>query len=370
MRLIVVVVALLLGAGVAHAYPQFQLVHDTACGTCHLSPAGGGLLTAFGRDEAGSTISRGGDGRLLHGLWDPPEWLAVGGDYRFAFAGKRNEPRSDVLIFPMQADINLRVMKGDFAFAFTAGLRGVARDEEDEQPTFIETLASREHYIAYAFDEQQVRVGRFFPVFGLRLHDHTAYVRRFMGLNTFEEPYAVELAHYGETTTTHVTAFMPQPIDLLGSGVRRSGGVVHVERAMSETTIVGGQARAGVSDRDGVFTVGAIGKRYFADAGILVLGELDLQRQTFYRRAPGRSQIAGYLGASKWLTRGVMVSSAVHVWEPDLTLRGTTRQAFELGAQYFPWAHVELHLLLRASAQGTIGEDPGFLSLLQVHYFL
>jgi hypothetical protein len=59
----------------------------------------------------------------------------------------------------------------------------------------------------------------------------------------------------------------------------------------------------------------------------------------------------------------------VHLWEPDLTLRSTTRQAFEVAAQYFAWAHVELHLLLRASAQGGTVEDPSYLSLLQVHYY-
>ena len=50
----------------ADAYPQFQLsLGPDRCTACHFSPAGGGLLNDYGRDEAGSTISRGGDGRFL-----------------------------------------------------------------------------------------------------------------------------------------------------------------------------------------------------------------------------------------------------------------------------------------------------------------
>lgn len=390
MRLILALGLLVATASVAHAYPQFQFSQEATCIECHLSPVGGGLLNDYGRDEAGATISRGGDGRLLHGAWDPPGWLAVGGDFRFAFAGKyltatdadlRGFPpmqpgdhvphtdRRDLLIFPMQADLNLRLTKGDFAFAFTAGLRGVARAEQDEQPALIERLASREHYVAYTRDAYQVRLGRFFPVFGLRLPDHTAYVRRYMGLNTYEEPYALEIARYGDETDVHVTGFVPQPIDLLGSGVRRAGGAAQLEHRWYDT-IIGGQARVAVGPGDALFTLGGIAKRWLPQAEVMMLAELDLQQQTFRGNGPGRTQIAGYLGASKWATRGVLVSSGVHLWEPDLTLRATTRQAFEIAAQYFAWAHVELHLLLRASAGDGSVEDPSYLSLLQIHYYL
>jgi hypothetical protein len=383
-RLTLAVLVLIAVTAVAEAYPQFQLSKSAACGDCHLSPAGGGLLNDYGRDEAGSTISRGGDGRFLHNAWDPPDWFAIGGDFRFAFAGKRlsatdadrrgegasaQTHRSDLLIFPMQADVNLRLMKGSFALAFTAGIRGVPRDEDDEQPVFVEQLGSREHYIAYSFGEQQLRLGRFLPVFGLRLHDHTAYVRRFMGLYTYEEPYALEYARYGQKTDAHLTAFVPQPLEILGSGARRSGATALIERRLRDDLVLGGQARAAVGSDDAVFTVGGVAKRWMPDADLLFLAELDLQRQTFRGNGPARTQIASYGSVATWAARGVLVSSALHVWEPDLTLRATTRYAYELGVQYFPRAHFEAHLLLRASAQGGTVEDPGYLSMLQLHYY-
>ena len=74
----------------ARAYPQFQFSSGTTrCGQCHYSPSGGTLISSWGRDEAGDTISLGGDGSFLHGLWAPPSWLALGADIRLA--GLRND---------------------------------------------------------------------------------------------------------------------------------------------------------------------------------------------------------------------------------------------------------------------------------------
>jgi hypothetical protein len=120
--------------GVASAYPQFQFSSGTTrCSQCHYDPAGGGLITSWGRDESGDTISRGGDGAFLHGLWDPPSWLALGADVRLA--GTINAPggsQSPVYsFFPMQADGYARFAFGDqFSLYLQGGVRGdVGRDQ-------------------------------------------------------------------------------------------------------------------------------------------------------------------------------------------------------------------------------------------------
>lgn len=365
---IAAVAAIPVAPRLASAYPQFQLsLGAERCGTCHLAASGGGLLNDFGRDEAGSSISTGGDGRFLHGLWEPPRWLALGGDARLAVGDKQLAGRNERLAFPMQADVYVRVNAGPISFNLTAGVRGAARDPT---PPIIERLVSREHYVAFEHGDYLVRGGRFFPVFGLRLVDHTAYVRRFLGFGLLEEPYAIELARLGEHSEARLTGFMPPPLAFLTTGYPAKGvAATYEQRFADDTALVGGQARVAVSPEEARYTVGAIGKWWMKDAGLAWLAELDLQRQTF-RIGPGRTQIAGYLGASSWLARGWLVSGAVHVWEPDLTLRATRRDAFELDLQYFPRAHLEVHLLARAAEQGNDADDAGFLSLLQLHYYL
>jgi hypothetical protein len=106
------VVAWSMVSRVAEAYPAFQFTSGTErCADCHFAPAGGGLINAWGRSEASDTLSTfGGDGSFLHGLWTPPEWLALGGDFRNAFI--RNDvggaASPEYAVFPMMLEVYLR----------------------------------------------------------------------------------------------------------------------------------------------------------------------------------------------------------------------------------------------------------------------
>jgi hypothetical protein len=361
------IVAVVSAPAVARGYPQFQFSLGTErCGACHLSPSGGGMLNDFGRDEAGSSVSRGGDGRFLHGLWQPPSWLALGGNVRLAVGDKQLAGRNERLAFPMQLDVQAHVAVGPVSLGLTAGVRGGVRDPS---PPLIERLASREHYVAYEQGNVFVRTGRFFPVFGLRLADHTAYVRRFLGFGLLEEPYAAELAYLGDDTEVRLTGFTPPPIAFLGAGYRAKGvSAMYERRVANDTAMIGGQARVAASADEARYTVGAYGKWWMMPSGLAWLAEFDVQRQTFHIGS-GRTQLAAYLGASRWLARGWLATAAVHAWDPDVTLRRDRRDAVEVALQYFPWAHVELHLLARLAEQGNAVDEPGFLSLLQLHYY-
>lgn len=370
MRLSVLVTLAILALGErADAYPQFQLaLGPDRCTACHFSPAGGGLINDYGRDEAGSTISRGGDGRFLHGAWTPPSWFQLGADFRGATGIKYRDGERELLAFPMQADVYIRAGGERFSFNMTAGMRGGARDP---QPPFVERLVSREHYLMYQRESgSYVRAGRFFPIYGIRSQDHTAYVRRYLGFHTLEEPYGVAAGMVGESWEAHVSGFVPRPIDFLGSGVKAKGVAAYYERRfMEDTAAVAGQARAAMSSTDSRISAGLVGKRWMPDAEVMFLAQLDLQRQSFSDDAgPTRYQLAGYLGASKFVKQGVMVGAALHRWQPDLRMR-SSRDAFEINVQYFPKAHVELHLLTRVSGEGDF-EGPGLLSFLQLHYYL
>ena len=207
-------------------------------------------------------------------------------------------------------------------------------------------------------------------MFGIRSQDHTAFVRRYLGFSTLEEPYGLAIGAVRSSWEAHASAFVARPIDVLGSGVKAKGAVAYLERRLfQETAAVAGQARIAVSPNDTRVTVGVVGKRWFAAAGVMVLAELDVQRQSF--ADPGgttRYQLAAYGGASKFVARGWLVGAAVQRWQPDVRLP-STRDAFEVNVQYLPRAHVELHLLTRIGGSGDF-EDPAVLSLLQLHYYL
>jgi hypothetical protein len=370
-RLAPFAIIMLLLDGAANAYPQFQLTTGAdRCQLCHVSPGGGGLLTEYGRDEAGSSISPRGDGRLLHGLWEPPSWIGLGGDFRGALGIKDQEDRTRTLAFPMQADLYARAVFGSWSVNLIAGVRGAARDPK---PEFIYRVASREHFVMYQREPGAglyARAGRFFPVYGLRSQDHTAYVRRYLGQHTLEEPYTLAAGYQGESSELHVALFVPQPVPLLGSGPSASGASVYYERRIADDKAAWGvQSKLAITSEDVRATIGGVGKLWVESAGLSFLAELDLQRQSFEIGA-ARLQVASYLGATKMLLPGWMVTAAVQHWEPDLLLRSSTRGAAELNLQYFPLAHIELHLLGRLEAVGNDFDHPGLLGLLQLHYYL
>src|SRR4051812_46517345 len=173
-------------AGKAAAYPQFQFSSGTTrCSQCHYSPAGGGLITSWGRDESGDTLSFGGDGAFLNGAWTPPSALALGADVRLAATHlSATDSPTETAFFPMQFDLYARYAFTDaISLYVTAGARGEARPEDGLFGGLGNRFMSREHYLMWrpSATGPYVRVGRFFSPYGLRLVEHIYYVRRYTG---------------------------------------------------------------------------------------------------------------------------------------------------------------------------------------------
>jgi len=365
---------LAIGGSDASAYPQFQFSTGAArCGECHLTSSGGGLLNDYGRGESADTISGKGDGALLHGAWTPPAWLTLGGDLRGALGPKRldgEQPR--FLAFPMQVDLSARVAVGPISLTVVAGLNGAVRARPDGASA-INYLVSRQHFLTYQRDPESltVRAGRFSPTLGLGTQDHTAYVRRYLGEYLLEEPYALEVSRARGRWEVYGAAFAPNPIVATRVGQPSYGASAYVERLLAGgATAIAGQARVAIGDADQRVLVGAVGKRWLEGPKLMLLGELDLQRQRIPDGRFTRYQLIGYAGVSRMFLPGYLLGVAVQRFAPDVTLRGTTRNAVEVNAQWFPWAHVEAHLLGRAEATGGDTTHPNLLALLQLHYYL
>ncbi|HMC94704.1 MAG TPA: hypothetical protein VKO16_08035, partial [Polyangia bacterium] len=285
--------ALISLGGRASAYPQFQFSSGTTrCSQCHYSPAGGGLITSWGRDEAGDTISLGGDGAFLHGLLDPPSWLALGADIRLA--ALRNEvggPESpEYAAFPMQSDLYARLAFGDqVSLYLEGGARGDVRPAGSSVEGRIESISdrfiSREHYLMWRPSATGVylRAGRFFAPYGLRFVEHTFYVRRYTGYDLYDETYTVSGGYVGDDWELHASAFTPPPPSfpnpLQSVGLRESGGALYIEKRFAGMSALALQGRLGNSGETARYQGGAVGKLWLEPARVLFLGEADFIRQ-------------------------------------------------------------------------------------------
>ena len=373
MRLIIAAAALtaiVAAGGRADAYPQFQLSTETArCNLCHIAPAGGGLLNSWGRDEASDTISRGGDGSFLHGTWDPPKWLFLGGDFRLVTGVKETDAADpDYLLFPMQADIYSVFKYGDFKLSLTVGARGGARNRE---PPPHSRFGSREHYLMWQPKTTglYVRAGRFYAPFGLRQVDHTNFIRRDMGFYAWEETYGLSAGYLeGDSWEIHGTAYARDP--LLRVGPPGGGAAVMYEkRFRDESAAWGAQAKVHRGDDTTRFVGGGTLKLFFDSLDLLVLSELDLSVTTVaIDNADPIAQTIAHVNATYFIANGWQVGATVEVNAEDVSLAGKDREAGTLILQYFPQAHWEI--LLMGRAERTAGTGPDQLGFLMLHYYL
>jgi hypothetical protein len=355
-------VAALLTSGTALAYPHFQLAGNAAnCASCHFAPAGGGLLTEFGQEQSVEPLSGGGNGAFLHGLVPLPRWLSVGGDFRLAGllndAGPEGMTRS---VFPMQADLAVRVGTERLSAIAVGGVWRSVRTRGGSD-FFPGNLLSREHYLLWrpGGSDMYVRAGRFFPPYGLRLADHTSYIRRFLGTNLFEEPYGASVGYVTDPWEVHGTAF-------LSTNGEGSGGAVMAETRLGDA-VIGGSARASFDSATDQYRLGPYGKYWWEDTRLMFMGELDGVRQTF-SGADGRWQLVAYAGPIWMPLRGLSVGLAYQLFMEDLRVSGVDRHAADAWVSYLPWAHVEIMLSGRGQQIGS--DDSAWTGMLQLHYFL
>jgi hypothetical protein len=373
--------------GRARAYPQFQFTSGTTrCSQCHYSPDGGGLITSWGRDESGDTISLGGDGAFLHGLWEPPSWLSLGADVRVVTplvnaSGGAQSP--EIAVFPMQSDGYVRFAFGDqVSLYLQGGVRGdVGRDEtfNNRIDSATARLISNDHYLMWrpSATGPYARMGKFFATYGLRFVEHIFFVQRYTGFDLYNETYNLAGGYVAENWEIHMTLFAPPPESfpnaLQSVGVRESGGAVYAEKRWNAMAMLGVQARFGTNSEESRYQGGTVGKLWLEPAKLLLLGEADLIRQMTTSGTLGENQFVSYLGGTLFPTRGLMAGVAYERYQTDLSVAGTGRNALDAEVNFFPWAHFEVVAFGRYQFFGP-GAAPNdvtaSLFMLQLHYYL
>lgn len=362
----------------ARAYPQWQFSSGTTrCNQCHFSPSGGGLLNRFGRDAAGEELSTWeGDGGFLHGAVELPDWLALGAELRGASmyhdVGDPEGPKQ--VFFPMQADVYARLGLGSVSVVASAGYRGQIRQGRDPvggdnyMPAAADRFISREHYVMWRSGAlgPYVRAGRFMVPFGLRLAEHSAYVRRDLSYNVLQENYGASFGVVQNGWELHLTGYARDFVRHMGS--QESGGAGLFELRVGDNAAVGLSARAGFHDGGGQRLLGGpIGKLYLEKVKTLLMLELNAVNAKG-ERGPSSTGAVGLFGATVFPARGVWVSLYGEHSQTDVGLRTTATEGANLQLQWFPFPHFELLWLGRL--QFPNGQESAKTFMLMLHYYL
>ena len=365
-RLAAVAIACALAAAPrrAAAYPQFQLDREQTCTGCHVSPAGGGLLTENGLSVAETMSTYGGKPEAAHGKLAGYSWLTLGADVRAAAGVLQNQgPRPAA--FPMQAEAEAFVHHDGFSLYATLGVQ--AGD------TPIKFVQAREHYAMWQSSPDTntglyVRVGRFMPVYGLRFAEHNDYTRQFGQTPLYGETYGAALEYIDPRWEAHVTGFVHDPLqDPVELG---DGAAAYAEVRPGTSSALGAEGRYAKSSDDARTAGGLTAKYWIAPANVLLQLEGQLVHQTFDAGSK-RNQVVSYLMASWFVHDGWLLDFGGSQFNADTKVKAIELEAFDVNLHWFATSHWELLLTSRIQtiAFGSGGGTSGY-SLAQIHYRL
>jgi len=220
----------------AHAY-AWMIRHDySACSTCHADPSGGELLTEYGRvtsdlvlrtqyggTEEESDEKEGEDAEefegpstgLFWGAVDLPKSLLLSGAYRNLYIIEPGADKKFRLIPVMQADLYGQLRLGPVTMGGSVGAGKVPVGSPHVRGAQVTAnqgdgmnLISRSHYVGVDIGDSFVlRAGRLNLPFGLRIPEHTTWVREETRSDReSDQQHGLSLAYVGDDLRAEIMA--------------------------------------------------------------------------------------------------------------------------------------------------------------------
>ncbi|MEO7094909.1 MAG: hypothetical protein ABI175_16740 [Polyangiales bacterium] len=376
MKRVVFVVALAavwLSGGQAHAYPQFQLAYDVTCTGCHISPAGGNLLNENGLGVAEANALFPDKPEVMYGAFKLPSWFNLGGDFRSA-TGYMHTPTNILTFFPMQYELYAAVTKGSFSLHVNAGPRPAQEGNENATRVW-----SREHYVMWESNPGETsgiyaRVGRFMPVYGLRLAEHPAYNRQYGHTRLYGETYGVHVAVVSPKYEAHLTGFIKDP--LIDPVDQSSGAMAYLEFRPTEVISVGAEGMFKKSVDDQSFGGGITAKYFVPAAKLLIQAEFQYTNQLIDKSGTNAAggaplHLLGFVMGSISFKPWLMLDIGLGHYDSNIRIKDLDRDAADVNLHLFLDSHTELVLMNRIEmlALGNGGPTSGW-TLFQLHYRL
>ncbi len=192
---IAVIFTLFVGVQPALSLPQFAVITNSKCISCHVNTQGGGLRNFRGWKLLSDIGLLKPDHLKLNKLYKYDgktntvlnRKLTLGTDFRLQMARSHKSKNSKRRVFPMQAAVytDYRILN----WLHTEASYNFGPKKFNGQQSWSASVI-----IQPEFSYTQFRVGYFQPSIGIRFDDHTMYVRRIPGAdgNTLIPPYYSE----------------------------------------------------------------------------------------------------------------------------------------------------------------------------------
>lgn len=345
------------------AYPEMIRHAYVNCTACHISPAGGGVLTPYGRSLSAEILSTFGtekEAQLFHGALSTEkidEWLSVGGEYRGLQYHYENDQRKDGQWVDMQALLEFAIKVKQWTFDLAFG--------SFEQNSKWKSDSSRFFVMYQPTDAWSFRAGQFKPQFGLNIPQHNSPTRGFLGLGTNQERNSFE-AQYSDETWTQVSTYS-ETISKSSSRNIEKSMAFKLERVFSDTLKPGFSFWKGESDtvkRQMLSVHGLLGftKSFF------LLTELVWQEQESKPSKAITHTAATYNKLGYELHKGVVGFLLLDSQFNNLKETQDKTLHYGAGVQFFPRPHFALEGTW--TREQTLANKEGDYAWLLLHYYL
>lgn len=348
----------------AHAYPEMIRHHYVNCTACHFSPAGGGLLTSYGRTISTEVLSTWGDekeARSFYGAMDNEklnQWLAVGGNLRALQFHHESKTVVEGRTIPMQAGLEFVAFWKKWSAELFVG-----KLDKDWK---VDPVGTR-FYLMYQFlDELTVRVGRFLPVFGLNIPQHSVVTRSKLGFNQGQERNAVEGMWSGEKWNFALTA--SQSLRNSSVGEVENGLATQINYTIADSYRIGASYWVGAGDTQERQILGVHAVLGFNEK-LYLLTESDLQTKKNKVTSTTEKGVFHFTKLGYEFFKGFHFQLVGEYSQSNLDNTKTKFDSFGPGFLWYPRPHFELEGLYAKKKIYLINDNYEDYAYLMAHYY-
>lgn len=387
-----VLLILLLVPRSAGAYAWMIKYGFSECASCHTDPAGGETLTGMGRAQAERLLSAGGQddatpseaAQFLFGVVKEPDGVRLGGSFRHLvlYSAAVEGVPSSFRQFPMQLDVYGSARVGRAVFGASLGVaRGIegsahvrgAQLNQEAGKGFI--VLSRNHYAGlWLADDTLLRVGRLSLPVGVRIPEHTLWVRESTRTDReSDQQHGASLTYMGGRWRSDAMIIFGN-FQLNPDRYRERGVAGTLEYLVAPTLAVGGSALLTLSREDALTRVDnairyvyGINARYGISPKLAALGEFDILKE-----AGRKGGLTGFVQLDYEPLRGLHLMLTGEVLDQGLLDRDDVLPVRGAGAaRYGSWISVDWffmnHFELRVDA--VMRQEDVFHGQAQLHIY-
>ena len=358
-------------AHTASSLPRFSLQKAEGCATCHVNPAGQGMRNAYATEVfATRELSATRRDAIVTAI---TKSIRIGGDIRSQGYVYVDDPgdatETTAGFFNMQADLYLNWDLGGHMSVY------VENDLFHGKTEAYGMYAPKGH-------EGYGKVGAFLPNYGLRVDDHTAFIRggnpRSFNDGLFWEPnYADSGIEIGLELAD---------IEWTVGAYNGNGNPVQVDRAKDRAALVRGETHfdfGGLKAMLGANVYSdksdSVDERMLLAGGFLgiggdswtLMGEVDVADNYLPTEADdtlGAKSLAAFVEATVNVRKGLHAVARAELFDPDTDAAAGTYRRISAGMEAYPVPYLEIKPTLRYTDQAD-GQLDLLEYLLQAHWW-